>query len=105
MSNAEPGAVSLSALIDAALGAVQGDVLYRSGSGWVVLPPGVLGQYLKSGGAAANLSWDTPPGTVSQLAAGSGISVFPVGGTGVVTIAAPGLQITSGKNLKVDNAL
>ncbi len=55
---------SLTALIDAAFGNVQGDILYRNASAWVVLAPGTAGYLLQTGGAAANPSWVIP--TVSN---------------------------------------
>ena len=40
---------------------VQGVILYTNGTGtWAELTPGSVGTFLKSGGAGANLSWDTP---------------------------------------------
>lgn len=39
------------------IGSTQGDVLYRGASGWVVLAPGIAGQVLETGGAAANPAW------------------------------------------------
>lgn len=47
----------LSAIIDAAIGNVQGDILYRGASAWNVLPPGTAGNCLQTGGAAANPSY------------------------------------------------
>lgn len=49
--------------------AEQGDVLYYNGSAWVNLVHGTSGQYLKTGGNAANPSWDTPSGAGDMLAA------------------------------------
>lgn len=41
----------------------QGDIIYASGAGTpAALPHGTSSQYLKSGGDAANPSWDTPAG-------------------------------------------
>lgn len=45
------------------LGNTQGQVLYRGASGWSVLSPGTSGQFLKTGGAGADPSWDTVPNT------------------------------------------
>jgi hypothetical protein len=55
-----PSATTLTALLDYTIGNVQGDVLYRNASGWVVLPPGTAGQALVTGGASANPSWTVP---------------------------------------------
>ncbi len=51
---------SISGVLDL-LGNVEGDVLYRSATGWVVLPPGTAGQLLSTGGPAADPSWVDPP--------------------------------------------
>lgn len=40
----------------------QGDILYYDTDQWKVLAAGDAGKYLKTGGAAANPSWDTPAG-------------------------------------------
>lgn len=56
-SGAAPSSTTVTAILDAALGSTQGDVLYRSGSAWTVLAPGTSGQVLATGGAAANPSW------------------------------------------------
>jgi hypothetical protein len=59
-ASAVPVGTTLSAYLDAALSAVQGTVLYRSGSAWSALAPGTAGQVLQTGGAAANPAWATP---------------------------------------------
>jgi len=38
----------------------QGDLFYFDGTNWNVLAHGTAGQYLKTGGHAANPSWDSP---------------------------------------------
>jgi hypothetical protein len=58
-STAAPIANTLSNVIDHAIGSTQGDVLYRSASGWTVLAPGTSGNVFKTGGASANPSWGT----------------------------------------------
>ena len=60
-STASPVATTLTALIDAAIGSTQGDILYRNATVWVALAPGTAGQLLQTGGAAANPSWTSPP--------------------------------------------
>lgn len=55
---------TLTALIDAAFGSAQGDILYRNATVWTVLAPGTAGYLLQTGGAAANPSWVIP--TVSN---------------------------------------
>lgn len=49
-------AENVSSILDV-LGASQGDILYRGANGWVVLPPGVAGQQLTTGGPGADPSW------------------------------------------------
>lgn len=61
-SSTAPTWSTVSALIDATLGSTQGDILYRNSTVWTVLAPGTVGQYLATGGAAANISWGTPAG-------------------------------------------
>lgn len=41
-------------------GAAQGDILYYNGSAWVNLAAGTSGEFLKTQGAGANPTWDTP---------------------------------------------
>lgn len=56
-STAVAGDTTLTAIIDRAIGSVQGDVLYRNASVWVVLAPGASGQCLQTQGSAANPVW------------------------------------------------
>lgn len=93
---------SLAALINAhdsalpdqldAIGAVQGDILYRNATVWTVLAPGTAGYHLKTGGAAADPAWthdtigtvtndDAPAGYVGQLIESN--------------VASPGVTLTS----------
>lgn len=44
----------------------QGDIIYFNGTDWVDLAPGTSGQVLQTGGAAANPSWTTISGTVTD---------------------------------------
>lgn len=82
-------AVIPSAVLDL-LGSTQGDVLYRSASGWTVLAPGTSGQALLTGGGAANPSWGT-------IATGALVASKPADTTrsSTVTMAAdPDLVLT-----------
>lgn len=47
----------VTAVLDSVFGSDQGDVLYRSSGGWVVLAPGTVGNVLTTGGPAADPSW------------------------------------------------
>lgn len=66
-STAEPTATSLSALLDEAIGATQGDLIFRGSSAWNALGPGTAGQLLQSGGAGANPSWITVTQYISSV--------------------------------------
>lgn len=72
---ATPTGVSLSAFIDAAISDTQGSLLYRSGSGWVAIPPGTNGQILTTRGTANNPQWSsaTGSGTITEVDAGTGL--------------------------------
>jgi hypothetical protein len=62
-------------LVDiAGITAAQGDIIYFDGTDWVNLGPGLAGQYLKTGGAAANPSWDDPAGSGDITAVGDAAS-------------------------------
>jgi len=54
---APPVGTDLTALIDSAISAVQGGILYRSASAWVALAAGTAGQFLQTKGAGANPLW------------------------------------------------
>ena len=82
---------TLSDFLDAALGStVVGNIIYRSGGGWQVLPPGVAGSILQSNGAGIDIGWTTSPGAgVVSITAGPGISTggAPITSTGTVSLA------------------
>lgn len=110
--SAAPSGTTLTALIDAAIGSTQGDILYRGASSWSVLAPGPSGQVLQSGGTGANPSW-TPAGgagTVTNVATGTGLTGGPVTGTGTISLAAIAsldllANITGGSAAPVPNTL
>lgn len=64
---------TLSSIIDAAIGSTQGNILYRNAANWTVLAPGVAGQFLQTGGPAANIAWASEggTGTVTSFSAGT----------------------------------
>lgn len=63
-----PIGVTLTSLMDAVLGSVQGDLLYRNATQWTVLAPGTSGYFLATQGAAANPLWAAGnTGTVTSV--------------------------------------
>ncbi len=86
--SAVPAGVSLSVLLDAAIGSARGSILRRGVSAWTVLTPGTAGTYLKSGGSAADLSWDAPAGsgTVTSIATTGGVTGGPITGSGTISL-------------------
>jgi len=85
---AVPAGVSLSVLLDAAIGSARGSILRRGASTWAVLTPGSAGTYLKSGGTGADLSWDAPAGsgTVTSIATAGGVTGGPITGSGTISL-------------------
>jgi hypothetical protein len=95
-SGAAPSSTTVSAILDAAIGSTQGNVLYRNASVWSVLAPGTSGQVLQSGGAAANPSWATAAsGSVTSVASGAGLSGGPVTSSGTLLADWNGGTVTS----------
>jgi len=86
--SATPAGVTLSVLLDAAIGSARGSLLRRGTSEWSVLTPGTAGQYLQSGGTGADLSWGNPAGagTVTSIATASGITGGPITGSGTISL-------------------
>jgi hypothetical protein len=66
-SSAAPVPATASVFFDSVFGSTQGSVLYRSATAWVVLTPGSSGQFLATGGAAANPSWQNAPTTGAAI--------------------------------------
>lgn len=98
-STAAPSATTGSAFLDAVFSTTQGAVLYRGSSLWAALSPGSLGQYLYTGGSAANPSWQggigtgisaagSTQGTATQLAAEFNQVATVGSGTGVILATA-----------------
>jgi hypothetical protein len=84
-ASAAPVSLTLTQFLDHAIGLNRGTVLTRNVTGWIALPPGTPGLYLKSAGAGADLLWDSPlgAGTVTSVAAGTGLTT----GGGPITAA------------------
>jgi hypothetical protein len=89
---------TLSALMDAVFGAVQGDILYRDVATWATLAPSATaGFILQNNGLASNPSWasrttEFPSGTVMLFQQ----SAAPPGWTKQTAINDYGLRVTSG---------
>lgn len=98
-----PSAISPSAVLDM-LGVTQGNILYRSASGWQVLAPGTAGQQLISGGPSANPSWsnqnypDVSVYTTAVINATSSDQVIAINRTSPATTVV-NLPPVSGRNL------
>ncbi len=89
--------VTLSALIDAAIGNTRGAILERGASGWALIAPGTSGYVLTSNGSSADPSWQ---------AAGGGGGVSSIESlTGAVGVTSPDGSVnigTSGSNLTLE---
>ena len=58
------------------ISSTQGAVVYRGATAWSGLSPGISGQFLITGGAAANPSWST---TLGAANGGTGLTSYAVG--------------------------
>ena len=81
-SSAVPVPNTITAILDSAFTNTQGAMLYRSSSAWVGLSPGTNGQFLTSGGAAADLSWTSASGSGTVNSCGTAASFAWYSGTG-----------------------
>lgn len=99
---------TLTSLIDV-LGATQGNVLYRDGSGWVVLAPGTAGYALLTGGAGANPSYGRMPKwtrhAVVGTTTGTTASTTGIPACSAIMLALNGVSHNSGSNQSVRVAL
>lgn len=88
--SAAPAPTTLTAFLDHVLGTARGTVITRTVGGWLALAPGSNGQYLKSQGSGADLTWDAPAGSgsVTSVASGTGLTGGPITGTGTLALAA-----------------
>ena len=70
INTSNPHNTSLSNLTDTDLsGVVQGNILYRNATQWVILPPGTLGQYLQTQGAGSDPQWSNPGDVTGPVSA------------------------------------
>jgi hypothetical protein len=49
-------------VLDKLFGTTRGSVMFRGPAAWLALGPGNIGQFLKTQGDSADLTWATPPG-------------------------------------------
>ena len=89
-SSLYPSGQTVTALMDYSLGSTQGDILYRNGTIWTVLTPGTNGQFLTTGGPAANVSWtsEVHSGSVTSVATNNGITGGTITTTGTLGLDA-----------------
>lgn len=82
-----PTGITFTQWMDFVCSSSQGALIYRSGSAWTCLAPGVSGQALETQGAGANPIWATIPGTgtVSSVALTAPTAVFTVSGSPITT--------------------
>jgi len=82
-------AVSYSSLMDIAIGATQGQMIYRNVGNWVALDPGIIGQVLRTGGPNSDPFWDTVTGTGTVYSIGIGTNLTstqtPITTTGTIS--------------------
>lgn len=81
---------TLSAYLDFVLGTtVRGTLLYRAGSGWDALDPGVAGTFLQTHGAGSDPTWEVGASGVTMVMPGTGISTgaAAITGSGTVSLA------------------
>lgn len=84
--------------------AAQGDVLFRNATGWVNLVPGTNGQVLTSGGAAANVTWETAGGGGIYGGSGSLITNTTINqGSNTLVFNSNGLSSEAGMKVFTDN--
>ena len=94
-STAAPAFNTVSSFLDNAFSNTQGAVLYRGASGWSALAPGTSGQFLTTGGSAANPSWTTGSSSGVSSIAGTTNQVIASASTGSVTLSLPQSIATS----------
>ena len=87
--------VTESTLLDE-IGSTQGDILYRSSTGWVVLAPGTSGDVLTTGGASANPSWAPGGGGGGGQHEYEAFGALPTTSNFPTTVHIVGTSITNG---------
>lgn len=98
--SAAPAPNSMSAILDAAFGASQGNILFRAGSLWQALGPGTSGQFLETQGAGANPVWAAPSGSGTVNSGGSGqIAYYATAGSAVSGTSTPTATSFNGSTL------
>ena len=69
---------------------IRGTMLYRGDTGWLALPPGTPGYFLRTAGAGADPAWAVGGSGVTSITAGTGLagSPNPIVATGTLGLAA-----------------
>lgn len=105
-SSANASANGLSAIIDSILGSTEGNVLYRSSTGWTTLPPGSNGNCLTYTSGGTPVAWGScagtgGTGTVTSVTAGTGLSSSPspIVASGTVSLSVPVTAADGGSGL------
>jgi formylmethanofuran dehydrogenase subunit D len=93
-STGSPVFNTMTSVLDSAFGSTRGQILFRGNTAWQVLAVGTATQYLKSGGAGADVSWSTPggAGTVTSFSAGDLSPLFTT--TEATVTTTPALSFT-----------
>jgi hypothetical protein len=106
---AAPSDNTMTSLLDI-IGSTQGDVLFRSASTWQRLAAGTSGQFLTTGGAAANPSWTTASGgggmfnySDNGLTLTANTYFAPIGGGGIPVTTEANVSVKSPSATTVTN--
>jgi hypothetical protein len=88
-ATAAPSGTTVTLLLDHALGATQGMILYRGASAWAALATGAAGAVLTAHGAGTDPTWvaGVGAGTVTNVATGTGLIGGPITATGTISFA------------------
>ncbi len=91
----DPEELTLTQVLDFVGSAAQGDILYRSGAGWVRLAAGTAGFHLQTNGAAADPSW-----VANRRIVELGSDVASTASTAFQNITGLSFAVTSGVNYR-----
>lgn len=83
-----PVGLTLTQFLDSAISNTRGAVIVRGAAGWLALAPGTVGQFLRTGGSGADVTWAAAGAGVTNVASGTGLAGGPITATGTLTLAA-----------------